>query len=68
MNDEDLFGVNNLDGDEVIMDVTAGENVKQDATVVEKDFSAAADEVVTTAKSVEGITAATTPRISKDDV
>nr|GEW46206.1 putative ribonuclease H-like domain-containing protein [Tanacetum cinerariifolium] len=36
MNDEDLFGVNDLDGDEVIVDVTAGENVEQDATVAEK--------------------------------
>nr|GFC45463.1 hypothetical protein [Tanacetum cinerariifolium] len=36
MNDKDLFRVNNLDGDEVIVDVTAGENVEQDATVAEK--------------------------------
>nr|GEU99579.1 ribonuclease H-like domain-containing protein [Tanacetum cinerariifolium] len=36
MNDEDLFGVNDLDGDEVIVDVTASENVEQDATVAEK--------------------------------
>nr|GEX61424.1 reverse transcriptase domain-containing protein [Tanacetum cinerariifolium] len=68
MNDEDLFGVNDLDGDEVIMDVTAGKNVKQDATVAEKKVSATADEVVTTVESVEVITAATTPQISKDDV
>nr|GFB57721.1 hypothetical protein [Tanacetum cinerariifolium] len=27
MNEEDMFGVNDLDGDEVIMDVIAGENV-----------------------------------------
>nr|GFD21611.1 hypothetical protein [Tanacetum cinerariifolium] len=27
MNEEDLFGVNDLDGDEVIVDVTIGENV-----------------------------------------
>nr|GEW59954.1 hypothetical protein [Tanacetum cinerariifolium] len=53
MNDEDLFGVNDLDGDEVIVDVTTGENVEQDATVAEKEVSAAADEVVTTAESVE---------------
>nr|GEU68441.1 putative ribonuclease H-like domain-containing protein [Tanacetum cinerariifolium] len=53
MNDEDLFGVNDLDGDEVIMDATASENVEQDATVAEKEVSAAADDVVTTAKSVE---------------
>nr|GEV63278.1 hypothetical protein [Tanacetum cinerariifolium] len=68
MNDEDLFRVNDLDGDEVIVDVTAGENVEQDATVAEKDVSVAADKVVTTVESVEGITAATTPHISKDDV
>nr|GEV53557.1 hypothetical protein [Tanacetum cinerariifolium] len=54
INKEDLFGFNDLDGDEVIMDVTASENVKQDATVAEKEVSAAADEVVTTAESVEG--------------
>nr|GEU58911.1 ribonuclease H-like domain-containing protein [Tanacetum cinerariifolium] len=60
MNDEDLFGVNDLDGDEVIVDVTTGENVEHDATVAKKDVSAA--------ESVEGITAATTPQISKDDV
>nr|GEW59921.1 hypothetical protein [Tanacetum cinerariifolium] len=68
MNDEELFGVNDLDGDEVIVDVTAGENVEQDATVVEKDVSASADEVVTTVESVKGITTATTSQISKDDV
>nr|GFB60944.1 hypothetical protein [Tanacetum cinerariifolium] len=68
MNDEDLFGVNDLDGDEVIVDVTTSENVEQDAIVAEKEVSAAADEVVTTNESVKGITAATTPQISKNDV
>nr|GEY43077.1 hypothetical protein [Tanacetum cinerariifolium] len=53
MNDEDLFRVNDLYGDEVIVDVTAGENVEQDVTVAEKEVSAAADEVVTTAESVK---------------
>nr|GEW09132.1 hypothetical protein [Tanacetum cinerariifolium] len=53
---EDLFGVNDLDGDEVIVDVTTGENVEFDATVAEKEVSAATDEVVTTAKSVEEVT------------
>nr|GFA00312.1 hypothetical protein [Tanacetum cinerariifolium] len=43
------------------------EEEEQDATVTEKEVSAAVDEVVTTAKSVEGIIAATTPQISKDD-
>nr|GEU40724.1 hypothetical protein [Tanacetum cinerariifolium] len=37
LNDEDLFGVNDIDGDEVIVDVTPGENVEQDATVAEKE-------------------------------
>nr|GEV28215.1 zinc finger, CCHC-type, retrotransposon Gag domain protein [Tanacetum cinerariifolium] len=60
MNDEDIFGVNDLDGDEVIVDVTAGKNVDQDAIVSKKEVSAA--------ESVEGITSATTPQISKDDV
>nr|GEU69068.1 hypothetical protein [Tanacetum cinerariifolium] len=68
MNDEDLFGVNDPDGDELIMDVTASENVEQDATVIEKEVSAAANEVVTTVESIEGITAATTPQFFKDDV
>nr|GEY26073.1 uncharacterized mitochondrial protein AtMg00810-like [Tanacetum cinerariifolium] len=68
MKDEDLFRVNYLDGDEVIIDVIIGENVEHDVTVVEKEVSAAADEVVTTAESVEGINAAITPQISKDDV
>nr|GEX38798.1 hypothetical protein [Tanacetum cinerariifolium] len=53
MNDEDLFGFNDLDGDLVIVDVLAGENIEQDATVAKKEVSAAADEVVTTAKSVK---------------
>nr|GEU85386.1 putative reverse transcriptase, RNA-dependent DNA polymerase, Gag-polypeptide of LTR copia-type [Tanacetum cinerariifolium] len=35
INDQDLFGVYDLKGDEVFMDVTTGENVKQDATVAE---------------------------------
>nr|GEU36278.1 putative reverse transcriptase domain-containing protein [Tanacetum cinerariifolium] len=68
MNDEDLFGFNNLNDDEVIVDVTAGENIEQDAIVAKKEVNVTVDEVVTTAKSVEGITAATTPQISKDDV
>nr|GEU54324.1 hypothetical protein [Tanacetum cinerariifolium] len=68
MNNADLFRVNDLDGDEVIMDVTASENVEHDAIVAEKEVSVAANEVVTTVESVEGITTATTPQISKDDV
>nr|GEU83893.1 hypothetical protein [Tanacetum cinerariifolium] len=33
--DQDLFGVHNLDGDEVFMDVTTSKDVEQDATVAE---------------------------------
>nr|GEV17960.1 putative ribonuclease H-like domain-containing protein [Tanacetum cinerariifolium] len=51
--DQDLFGVHDLDGDEVFVDVTTGEDVEQDATIVE---------------SVEGIATATTPQISKDEL
>nr|GEU44802.1 hypothetical protein [Tanacetum cinerariifolium] len=68
VNDEELFGVHDLDGDEVIVDVTSGENVEQDAIVAEKEVSTAAGEVVTTAEDVKLTTAAATPQISKDDV
>nr|GEU73274.1 putative ribonuclease H-like domain-containing protein [Tanacetum cinerariifolium] len=69
MNKEDMFGVNDLDGDE---DVTAGENVEQIAKVAKKEVSIAdpvstAGEVVTTA-SVEIATAATTLQIFKDEL
>nr|GFA75559.1 hypothetical protein [Tanacetum cinerariifolium] len=37
MNKEYLFKVINLDGDEVIVGVTAGENVERDATVAKKE-------------------------------
>nr|GEV79526.1 putative ribonuclease H-like domain-containing protein [Tanacetum cinerariifolium] len=47
--------------------VQGGENVEQDATVNDVEVSVAADKVVTTAESVEGITAATTPQIFKYD-
>nr|GEU65552.1 hypothetical protein [Tanacetum cinerariifolium] len=33
INDQDLFGVHDLDGDEVFVDVTTSEDVEQDATV-----------------------------------
>nr|GEV59340.1 hypothetical protein [Tanacetum cinerariifolium] len=51
--DQDLFGVHDLDGDEVFLNVTTGENVEQDATAAE---------------SIKGITAATIPQISKDEL
>nr|GEV79860.1 uncharacterized mitochondrial protein AtMg00810-like [Tanacetum cinerariifolium] len=52
MNEEDLFRVHNLEGDEVIVDFTAGENVEQDATVAEKEVTTA-DDVKGKAKMVE---------------
>nr|GEV88360.1 hypothetical protein [Tanacetum cinerariifolium] len=67
-----LFGVNDLDGNEVIVDVTAGENVEQSTKVVEKEVSTTdlvttAGEVVTTA-GIKVTTTATTPQISKDEL
>nr|GEW18148.1 hypothetical protein [Tanacetum cinerariifolium] len=69
INEEDMFGVNDLDGDEVVVDVPTSENVEQSVKVVEKEVSTAdpvttAGEVVTTA-GIKVITAATTPKISK---
>nr|GEU68805.1 hypothetical protein [Tanacetum cinerariifolium] len=51
MNEKDSFGINGLDGVEVIVDVTAGENVEYDTTVAEKEVSIAAGEVVTIAEA-----------------
>nr|GEU75433.1 hypothetical protein [Tanacetum cinerariifolium] len=64
MNEEDMFAVNDLDGDEVIVDATAGENVEQSTKDAEKEVSTAdlvtiAGEVVTTA-DIKITTAATT--------
>nr|GEZ24377.1 hypothetical protein [Tanacetum cinerariifolium] len=61
-----------LYGDEVIVDVTAGENVEQNAKVAEQKVSTAdpvttAGEVVTTA-GIEVTTATITPQISKDEL
>nr|GEU33633.1 putative ribonuclease H-like domain-containing protein [Tanacetum cinerariifolium] len=74
MNDEDLFGVNDLDGDEMFVDVTTGENVEQDATGAEKEVSTAdpittAGEVVTTIEDMKVTTAAaTTSQISNGEL
>nr|GEU39358.1 hypothetical protein [Tanacetum cinerariifolium] len=38
MNKEEMFGVNDLDGDEVIVDVTASENVEQSTKAAEKEL------------------------------
>nr|GEW38682.1 hypothetical protein [Tanacetum cinerariifolium] len=66
MYEEEMFGVNDLDGYEVIMDTTAGEEVEQSIKVVKKEVSIAnpvttADDVVTTVEKVKVTTAATTP-------
>nr|GEX11382.1 hypothetical protein [Tanacetum cinerariifolium] len=71
MNEEDMLGVNVLDGDEVIVDATAGEEVEHSTKVTKMEVSTAdpvttAGEVVTIAEDVEFTTAATTPQISKD--
>nr|GEV58263.1 hypothetical protein [Tanacetum cinerariifolium] len=49
-NEEDIFGVNDLNGDQVIVDVTAGENVEQSAKVAKKEVSTA--DLVTTVGEV----------------
>nr|GEY95889.1 copia protein [Tanacetum cinerariifolium] len=73
MNEEEMFGVNNLDGDEVVMDATTGEEVEQSTKVAKKEVSTAnpvttASEVVTTTEDVEVTTAATTLQIFKDEL
>nr|GFA00362.1 hypothetical protein [Tanacetum cinerariifolium] len=65
MNEEKIFRVNDLDGDVVIMDTTAGKNVDQSAKVAKKEVSTF--DSVTTA-GVEVTTAATTLQISKDEL
>nr|GEU79102.1 ribonuclease H-like domain, reverse transcriptase, RNA-dependent DNA polymerase [Tanacetum cinerariifolium] len=72
MNEEDMFRVNDLDDDEVVVDVSVSEKVEQSVKVVEKELSIAdlvttAGEVVTTA-GIEVTTAVTTPQISKDEL
>nr|GEW67139.1 hypothetical protein [Tanacetum cinerariifolium] len=72
MNEEDMFGVNDLDGDEVVMDVSASKKVEQSVKVIKNEVSTVdsvttAGEVVTTT-SIEVTTAATTPQISKDEL
>nr|GEZ28073.1 uncharacterized mitochondrial protein AtMg00810-like [Tanacetum cinerariifolium] len=72
MNKEDMFGVNDLDGDEVVVDVSASEKVEQSVKVIKKEVSlvdpvTTAGEVVTTA-GIEVTTAATTLQISKDEL
>nr|GEU39242.1 uncharacterized mitochondrial protein AtMg00810-like [Tanacetum cinerariifolium] len=73
MNEEEISRVNDLDGDEVIVDATAGEEVEQSIKVTKNEVSTVdpittTGEVVTTAEDVEVTTAATTPQISKDEL
>nr|GEX68628.1 hypothetical protein [Tanacetum cinerariifolium] len=58
MNEEEIFGVDDLDGDKVIMDATAGEEVEQSTKVTEKEVST--DDPVTTAAKPKAITTAAT--------
>nr|GEV87326.1 hypothetical protein [Tanacetum cinerariifolium] len=57
MNEEDMFRVNFLDGDEVVVDVSASEKVKQSVKVVEKEVSTA-DPVITAGETLIEIKAA----------
>nr|GEV38936.1 hypothetical protein [Tanacetum cinerariifolium] len=72
MNEEYMSRVNDLDGDEVIVDDTTGENVEQSTKDAKNEVSTVdpvttTSEVVTTAY-IEVTTAATTPQISKDEL
>nr|GEV30219.1 ARID DNA-binding domain-containing protein [Tanacetum cinerariifolium] len=72
MNDQDMFGVIDLDGDEVVVEASAREKEEQSEKVVEKEVSTAdldtsAGEVVTTA-DVEVRVAFTTTTTTDDDV
>nr|GEU91851.1 hypothetical protein [Tanacetum cinerariifolium] len=72
MNKKDMFGVNDLSGDEVVVDVSASEKVEQSIKVIEKEVSTAdpvttAGEVVTTTDT-EVTTAATTLQKFKDEL
>ncbi|GJZ06332.1 hypothetical protein Tco_0540125 [Tanacetum coccineum] len=71
MNDQDMFRVNDLDGDEVIMDDTASKSEEQSAKVAEVEVSTAnpvttAGEVVTTA-NVE-VTTVSAPTTTIDEM
>nr|GEV33619.1 hypothetical protein [Tanacetum cinerariifolium] len=57
MNEEEMFGVNDLDGDEVVVDVSASVDVQKNAKVAKKEVSTAEFTIV-----------ATTLQISKDEL
>nr|GEV40167.1 hypothetical protein [Tanacetum cinerariifolium] len=71
MNEEDMFRVNDLDGDEVVVDVSASEKIEQSVKVIEKEVNTV-DPVTTvgevTTAGIEVTTAATTSQISKDEL
>nr|GEX45428.1 hypothetical protein [Tanacetum cinerariifolium] len=69
-NDDDMFGVDDLAGEEVVMDTTTGEHVEQIIKDVEKEVSTAepittAGEVVTTTVKVS---AAPTTDVTEDEI
>ncbi|GKC84182.1 hypothetical protein Tco_1139899, partial [Tanacetum coccineum] len=71
MNDQDMFGFNDLDGDEVVVDDSADKSEEQSVKVPEKEVSTAdlvttAGEVVTTA-NVE-VTTVSTPTTTIDEM
>nr|GEZ54608.1 hypothetical protein [Tanacetum cinerariifolium] len=72
MNDQDMFGFNDLDGDEVVVDVSAEEKEEQSEKVSKKEVSTAdpvttAGEVVTTV-NVEVSAALTTTTTTDDEL
>nr|GEZ79922.1 xylulose kinase-1 [Tanacetum cinerariifolium] len=66
MNDQDMFGVNDLDGDEVVIDVSARQKEEQREKIAEKEVSTAG-EVVTTV-DVEVSAALTTTTTTDDEL
>nr|GFB75194.1 hypothetical protein [Tanacetum cinerariifolium] len=72
MNEEELFGVNNLDGDEVVVDILAGEKEEKIQKVAKKEVSIAdpvtvVGEVITTV-DVKVSAALTTTTTTNDEL
>nr|GFA24228.1 hypothetical protein [Tanacetum cinerariifolium] len=70
MNEEDMFGVNDLDGDELVVDVSASEKVEQNVKVVKKEVSTT--DPVTTAvegseKAKEGSSKRVADKLEQED-
>nr|GEX96850.1 retrovirus-related Pol polyprotein from transposon TNT 1-94 [Tanacetum cinerariifolium] len=66
INEEDLFGVHNISGDEVFVDVTAVTDAKKEFSIA--DPVTTPSEVFTGAEDVEVAIAATITQISKDEL